>query len=73
MHAQHAPSLNEASYLTQATTIASLFKDCVARLQIEGFYGNDPTSEAFIRSTAGDPGRTWNLREWSERRKSRLN
>jgi hypothetical protein len=61
--------LDEAGYLTQASTLTGLFKDCVAFLQAEGFYGDDPVSEAFIRNTAGDPGRTWNLREWSERRK----
>jgi hypothetical protein len=69
--AQHAPSLNEAGYLSQASTLAGLFKDCVSYLQVEGFYGNDPTSEAFVRSTDGDPGRTWNLHEWSERRRRR--
>jgi hypothetical protein len=71
--AQHAPSLNEAGYLTQASTLAGLFKDCVSHLQVEGFYSDDPTSEAFIRSTAGDPGRVWDLRAWSERRRNRRN
>lgn len=67
--AQHAPSLNEAGYLAQASTLAGLFKDCVARLQTEGFYGDDPMSEAFVRSTADDPGRVWDLQAWSERRR----
>lgn len=67
--AQHAPSLNEAGYLAQTSTLAGLFKDCVAHLQAEGTYGDDPTSEAFVRSTAGDPGRVWDLQAWSERRR----
>jgi hypothetical protein len=66
--AQHAPSLDEAGYRAQVNSLAGLFNDCVSHLQAEGFYGDDPTSEAFVRSTAGDPGRVWDLQAWSARR-----
>lgn len=66
--AQHAPSLDEAGYYAQVDALAGLFHDCITHLQAEGVYGDDPISEAFVRSTAGDPGRVWDLQAWSERR-----
>lgn len=69
--AQHAPSLDEAGYRAQADALAGLFRDCILHLQAEGIYGDEPTSKAFVRSTAGDPGRVWDLQAWSARRSSR--
>lgn len=66
--AQHAPSLDHAGYLTQALALRGLFDDCVARVQADGIYADDPVSESFMRLHGNDPGRVWDIAEWSKSR-----
>jgi hypothetical protein len=68
--ALNAPSLDEEGYLQRAALLKRCFSDVLVRLQEEGAYGNDPVSEAFIRSH-DEPGRAWNIDEWSAEHRKR--
>jgi hypothetical protein len=65
--AQNSPSLDKAGYLQRATMLRELSNELVTQLQQDGVYGDDPDSEAFIRSH-DEPGRAWNMGEWNEKR-----
>jgi hypothetical protein len=36
----------------------------------ESIYGDDPVSEAFIRSNE-EPGRAWNMEDWNKKHQER--
>lgn len=57
------PSHDYAGYRARVATLRTLFSELVQQLQAENFYGDDPISEAFIRSHE-EPGRSWNIPEW---------
>jgi hypothetical protein len=67
----NAPSQTRDGYATRASVLNALFDESLAELQREGFYGDDPIGEAFVRSH-NEPGRAWNMAEWNRQRERRL-
>jgi hypothetical protein len=68
--AGNAPTVDYAGYMVRVATLRGLFADLLQRLQAEGFYGDDPIGEAFVRR-AEEPGRAWNMAFWNEQHKHR--
>ncbi|MCB9431837.1 MAG: nucleotidyltransferase domain-containing protein [Ardenticatenaceae bacterium] len=68
--AGNAPALDYAGYMARVAALRGLFADLLHRLQAEGFYGNDPIGEAFVRG-AEEPGRAWNMATWNEQHQQR--
>ncbi|MCA9994667.1 MAG: hypothetical protein KDE56_02900 [Anaerolineales bacterium] len=66
--AGNAPTLDYAGYMARVAALRGLFADVLQWLQVEGFYGDDPIGEAFIRG-AEEPGRAWNMLAWNEQHK----
>lgn len=66
--AMNGPSLDEDGYAKRANMLREISNEIVTKLQQEGIYGEDPASEAFIR-THDEPGRAWNMHEWNQKRK----
>lgn len=64
--AANVSSLDYAGYMARVAALRDLFDALVQQLVMEGFYGADPISEAFIRR-AEEPGRAWNMQAWNER------
>jgi hypothetical protein len=50
--------------MNRVEILRTLFQDLTTRLVKDGLYGNDFTSEAFIRSH-DEPGRAWNMDAWN--------
>jgi hypothetical protein len=69
MDAVYGVSVNQDGYLRRAQRLQEISAEIITALKEEGLYGDDPASEAFIRSHA-DPGRAWNMAEWNQHRKS---
>ena len=57
-------------YGQRVASLKALYDDLIARLEADGTYGDDPISEAFIR-THDEPGRSWNMAEWNARHAAR--
>lgn len=70
--AANAPSQDEAGYLARVAALRDLFGALVQQLVADGFYGDDPVSEAFKRR-AEEPGRAWNMQAWNARHAGRRN
>lgn len=68
--ALNAPSHTREGYTARAAMLKALFDEALAELQREGFYGDDPIGEAFVRSH-DEPGRAWNMAEWNRQRERR--
>lgn len=66
LEALNAPSLAYEGYLQRFETLQRLFDALLAQLVATGDYGEDPISQAFIRSH-DEPGRAWNMAEWNRR------
>lgn len=69
--ALNAPSLDRDGFMMRVIVLREIFNELLARLQADGFYGDDPIGEAFVRSHKDEPGRAWNMAEWNERRAGR--
>lgn len=57
------PFSGEEGFTARAEALQTLFASLLARLVDDGLYGDDPVSEAFIRSH-DEPGRAWNMEAW---------
>jgi hypothetical protein len=68
LFAMNGPSLDEDGYAERVNMLREISNEIVTKLQQEGIYGEDPASEAFIR-THDEPGRAWNMQEWNQKRK----
>jgi len=68
--ALNAPGLDRAGYDHRVTAIRGLMSEIIAQLVALGDYGQDPSSEAFVRSH-DEPGRAWNMDEWNVRHRAR--
>ena len=66
--ANNAPALDKMGYDRRVQALQTLFGDILRQLQQAGLYGDDPISEAFIRSSE-EPGRAWNMAEFNQRRR----
>ena len=66
--AMNGPSIDKVGHAIRANMLREISKEIIAKLRQEGIYGKDPSSEAFIR-THDEPGRAWNMQEWSKKRK----
>ena len=66
-----APSQTHEGYKAREVVLKALFDEVLVELQREKFYGDDPISEAFVRSHT-EPGRAWNMDAWREKRAQRL-
>jgi hypothetical protein len=58
------PSMDFGGYMHRVEVLRGLFQELIARLVMEGFYGDDPIGESFIRGHE-EPGRAWNMDEWN--------
>ncbi|MCB9006215.1 MAG: nucleotidyltransferase domain-containing protein [Ardenticatenaceae bacterium] len=67
----NAPTLDHAGYQARVDKLTSYFAAFQQQLIADGDYCK-PVSEAFIRSSE-EPGRAWNMAEWNENRRKRLN
>lgn len=56
------------AYNQRAVTLKEMLEMLLDRLRLDGRYGNDPVSEAFIR-LHDEPGRAWNMGEWNRNRR----
>lgn len=70
MDAANAPVHDHAAYIRRASVLRHIFDQLLQRLVADGLYGEDPTSEAFIRSH-DEPGRAWNMNDWNDEHRSR--
>lgn len=68
--ALQSSSTGKRGFLERAGAAQEIGEDLMRQLQVDGEYGTDPISQAFIR-THDEPGRAWNLSEWARRRKQR--
>ncbi len=59
-----------AGYKNRVEVVRGLFQDLTHRLVADGLYGDDFTSEAFIRSH-DEPGRAWNMDAWNRKHADR--
>lgn len=59
-------------YVTRAAALKTLFEGVLKRSIEVGIYSSDPISEAFVRGH-DEPGRAWNIAEWSAIRAQRRN
>ncbi|MCP4429025.1 MAG: nucleotidyltransferase domain-containing protein [Chloroflexi bacterium] len=66
--AMNSASLDKDGYVTRANMLRELSNEIITKLQLKGIYGENPVSEAFIR-THDEPGRAWNMQEWNQKRK----
>ena len=66
LQALNAPSLDRAGYDARVQIMRALTAEIIEQLVARGDYGDDPTSEAFVRGH-DEPGRAWNMAQWSER------
>lgn len=57
-------------YLARVELLQGLFHDLLAQLIAAGDYGEDPVSEAFIRSH-DEPGYAWTMDEWNAQHQAR--
>ncbi len=69
-YAANAPSLDYQGYMQRVEYLRGLFADLLARLVVDGDYGNDPIGEAFIRDNE-EPGRAWNMDQWNRLHRER--
>ncbi len=70
LNAAVAAGHSKDAYLARAAALRELFSQLLTHLQVEGTYGADPISEAFIRSH-DEPGRAWNLDQWIRENRKR--
>ncbi len=63
-------SQDYAGYMNRAEVLRSLYQDLSKRLVSDGLYGDNFTSEAFIRSH-DEPGRAWNMDAWNRKHADR--
>jgi predicted nucleotidyltransferase len=59
-----------AGYMNRVEVLRGLFQDLSYRLVADGLYGDDFTSEAFIRGH-DEPGRAWNMDDWNRKHADR--
>ena len=62
--AANAPDLEYDGYVARFEMLCDLFNDLLSHLIMNGDYSNTPIDQAFIRSS-DEPGRAWNMDEWS--------
>jgi predicted nucleotidyltransferase len=65
-----APAHDHAGFSERAETLGQIFREILNRLIDESIYGDDPVSEAFIRSNE-EPGRAWNMEDWNKKHQER--
>lgn len=65
-----APAHDHAGYSARAETLKNIFQEILNRLIVERIYGDNPVSEAFIRSHE-EPGRAWNMEAWNTKHQER--
>lgn len=65
-----APSSDYHGYDARVQALVQIVDEATKQLSTDGTYGNDPVSEAFIRSH-DEPGRAWNMQEWMKRHRDR--
>ena len=65
-----APSPDYEGYAIRVEALRGLFQDLLDHLISQGDYGDDPISEAFIRSH-DEPGRSWNMDAWCREHRAR--
>ena len=65
----NANSPGKAGFLDRVAVLRRISREVIDRLQRDGLYGEDPASEAFIR-THNESCRAWNLDEWNRKRHS---
>lgn len=68
--AANTPGLDYLGYMSRVEKLQALFNEILLQLIEDGTYGEDPISEAFIRSHE-EPGRAWNMDAWNARRLGR--
>jgi hypothetical protein len=68
--ATNALSVTQEGYQQRAAVLRYYFNDLVVKCQQDGLYGENAVSEAFIRQH-DEPGRDWNMDEWSKVHKGR--
>jgi predicted nucleotidyltransferase len=63
-------SPDDAGYMNRVGVLTGLFQDLTQHLVADGLYGDDFTSEAFIRGH-DEPGRAWNMDDWNQKHADR--
>ena len=66
--ANNAPSLDKVGYDRRVLALRTIFDDILRQVRQDGLYGDDPIGAAFIRSHE-EPGRSWNMAMFNERRR----
>lgn len=59
-------SPDDSGYMNRVEVLTGLYQDLTQRLVADGLYGDDFTSQAFIRSH-DEPGRAWNMDAWNRK------
>jgi predicted nucleotidyltransferase len=62
--AANALGVNQKGYQQRVSLLLQFFNEIVSRCQADGLYGDKPVYEAF-RRLHDEPGRDWNMNEWS--------
>jgi hypothetical protein len=57
-------------YQQRVRLLQHFFNELVTKCQADGLYGDRPVSEAFVRQH-DEPGRDWNMNEWSKQHSER--
>lgn len=60
-----------AAYSARADALRHMFAELLEQLRADATYGDDPLSEAFIRSH-DEPGRAWNIDAWNVEHRKRV-
>jgi len=60
-----------AAYGARADALRDMFAELLEQLRADATYGDDPLSEAFIRSH-DEPGRAWNIDAWNTEHHKRV-
>jgi hypothetical protein len=67
--ALQSSSPDKQGFMERATATHRIAMDLIKQLQLDGEYGTEPFSEAFVR-TYDEPGRASNLEEWNRKRRT---
>ncbi|MDF2658278.1 MAG: hypothetical protein K0Q94_1069 [Paenibacillus sp.] len=65
-----APTHDHEGFKERAKTLGHIYQEILKKLIDERIYGDDPVSEAFIRSHE-EPGRAWNMDDWNKKHQER--
>jgi hypothetical protein len=65
-----APSHDYEGFKERAKTLDDIYQEILSKLIVECLYGDDPVSEAFVRSHE-EPGRAWNMVDWNKKNQER--